>query len=427
MIEQSSGTCEDAGERRAIEELVRINVDAANSTPCYAKRGQHPKHHGCVAATFTVLDSVPTDLRQGLFAKPQSFDALIRFSNGRQQDDRHADAHGMAIKLLHVPGAKLLEGQESQTAQDFVLVDSDVFFTGDMSEYMFLNRGLLGKDQTLLEKLGFWVRLIFCHPFLLIRILKFTGKKPSSPLTSSYFSAVPFSIGRQAVKYVARPRSNAADRPVTTTNGLSEALARSLANETFSFDFGVDVQTDANSQPIEDPTVSWSRLADGRREWLARIEIQKQSVDPHSALAENLAYSPWHGLIEHRPLGLINHMRRPVYRSMAIHRHELNQVFPVDTSEVPATAGCAQHAGTGEEPAAAPSFAERSGGRAARGSGGAWKPARFIIGLFLAAACVLFEVKKFATAPWPPDNWICSVAGKSALNATMLSIKRRLY
>src|SRR5579862_8452190 len=113
MIEQGAETCDDGGERQATEELVRINIGAADSTPCYAKRGQHPKHHGCVAATFTVLDGVPSDLRQGLFAKPQSFDALIRFSNGRQQYDRRADAHGMAIKLLHVSGAKLLEGQET--------------------------------------------------------------------------------------------------------------------------------------------------------------------------------------------------------------------------------------------------------------------------------------------------------------------------
>jgi len=228
------------------------------------------------------------------------------------------------------------------------------------------------------------------------------------------------------VKYVARPLSNTTDEPVTTANGLSEALVRSLANGTVTFDFGVDVQTDANSQPIEDPTVSWSRHPEGRREWLARIEIPKQSVDPHSALAENLAYSPWHSLTEHRPLGLINHMRKPVYRSMAIHRHELNQVFPVDTSEVPLTAGCA-HRASSEDPAIAQSPDERSGSSAARQSGGAWKPLRLIVGLLLAAACVLLEVKKFGTAPWPPDNWICGVAGKSVLSATMLSIKRRLY
>ena len=42
----------------------------------------------CVRATFQVLDNIPTRYKVGLFAKPASYQALIRFSNGPQADDR---------------------------------------------------------------------------------------------------------------------------------------------------------------------------------------------------------------------------------------------------------------------------------------------------------------------------------------------------
>jgi hypothetical protein len=329
----------EVASRDALDELVRVNIESADSTPCHARRAQHPKHHGCVAATFTVLETVPADLRAGIFEKPQSFEAWIRFSNGRQRDDRLADAHGMAIKLLDVPGEKLIEGHENETAQDFLLVDNDVFFTGDLPEYFFMNRGFLARNQSFAQKCAFWFRLLLFHPMLLVRMSKFAGNKPRSPLGSTYHSAVPFTLGNRAVKYVARPRSRRPQTPLTSADGLADALVSGLANNAFAFDFGVDVQTDARSQPIENATVSWSAHG-ARREWLAHIEIHKQAVDPHSSLAENLAFSPWHARVEHRPLGAINAVRKPVYQRAAIHRHRLNDISPADTSEVPGTPGC---------------------------------------------------------------------------------------
>ena len=46
--------------------------------------------------------------------------------------------------------------------------------------------------------------------------------------------------------------------------------------------------------------------------------------------------SPWHGLRQHEPLGHINRLRKPIYRSLAIWRHELNGVVPADTAGIPA-------------------------------------------------------------------------------------------
>jgi hypothetical protein len=321
-------------ESAAFEAIEEVNEAAAPSQPGAARRAQHAKHHGCVTATFTIRDDIPADLRHGVFATVASYPAKIRFSNGRQTDDRTGDAHGMAIKLLDVPGTKLLEGQETQRAQDFILVDSETFFTGDLDLYVRLNQGLMQPNQRLWDKLAFGFWLFVLHLPLALRAKRFASRTPTSPLTQSYFGAVPCSIDKTPVKWVAQPASTRTARPLDGPDGLSEALRRDLAEAPFVFDFGVDVQTDPQRQPVDDPTVAWSQVG-ARRVWLARLEIAAQAVEPHAALAEDIAYSPWHGLVAHMPLGAINRARKSVYRKLAIHRHQLNGVTPADTSELP--------------------------------------------------------------------------------------------
>ena len=60
---------------------------------------------------------------------------LIRFSNARVEDDQHPDGLGMAIKLMDVPGPKLLEAEGQEQTHDFILLDSPVFFIKNAIEY----------------------------------------------------------------------------------------------------------------------------------------------------------------------------------------------------------------------------------------------------------------------------------------------------
>jgi hypothetical protein len=326
----------NAGEQALIEQLVRDNIDSAKATPGPARRGQHPKHHGCVRATFAVNEQAPRDLRVGIFAQPQQFEALIRFSNGRRSDDRKADAHGMAIKLLNIPGRKLIPGRESETTHDFILVDSETFFSGDLAEYLDFARGVQKIRRNLLYATVVFPRMLLFHTALLKRVRRFISHRPTSPLTSWYFSSVPYRLGDRFVKYVVRPGSTFSEHArVSEPDGLSKALRDHLRTTEAVFDFGVDVQTNSTTQPIEDPTVSWSAQDGARREWLASITIPQQDIGTNSSLAENIAFSPWHALPEHEPVGAINRARMPVYREMAKLRHESNGVVPTDTSEPP--------------------------------------------------------------------------------------------
>ena len=320
-------------EKATIERLIEINLSTLEPNSRPAPRGQHPKHHGCVTAKFAVERDLPADLRIGVFANPKEFDALIRFSNGKEMDDRTPDAHGMAIKLLDVPGPKLLEGHEGETAHDFVLVDSEVFFSVGLKGYPEFNRDAVKAKNGGMRRALFLAKYLLLNRKMLSDAKSFSDQTPSSPLASNYWSTTPYRLGGYAVKYMAAavpsPPPNGAG--VKTENGLSEALVAQLAAGPANFDFGVHIQSDAVNHPIEDATISWSKEG-ARFVRLATIRIGQQSVDPRSDQAERLVFSPWHALDEHRPLGAINRARRDVYAKMAKRRHELNGVTPAGSS-----------------------------------------------------------------------------------------------
>src|SRR5207247_11151451 len=90
------------------------------------RRDAHAKTHGCVLGDFTVMNTSGTPFHQGLFAKEETHKAWIRYSSGSTalQSDLAPDARGMAVKVLKVPGQKLLEGEELARTQDFVMINS---------------------------------------------------------------------------------------------------------------------------------------------------------------------------------------------------------------------------------------------------------------------------------------------------------------
>ena len=122
-------------EAAQIENIVRLTVAQMKKRYSGEKpvlRGVHPKDHGCVMATFRVLDTLPEELRVGVFAKPGlEYQAWIRFSNAAvlAEADSSATEHGsrgMAIKLLKVEGTSLIKKYEPLT-QDFLMVNHPVF------------------------------------------------------------------------------------------------------------------------------------------------------------------------------------------------------------------------------------------------------------------------------------------------------------
>ncbi|MBV8382842.1 MAG: hypothetical protein JOZ63_09550 [Planctomycetaceae bacterium] len=145
----------DAFDRVAAASLKLLDLDRRP-----VPRDQHPKHHGCVRAKFVIAEGLEPPYRKGLFQHERVYDAWIRFSNGRQRDDRKGDVHGMAVKVMGVEGPKALPDAPDGLTQDFVMVDHPVFFLRGVEDYADFSDAVLaarGKRSSAVRNLLSWV------------------------------------------------------------------------------------------------------------------------------------------------------------------------------------------------------------------------------------------------------------------------------
>ena len=339
-----------------------------------ARRDAHPKHHGCVDATFTVHDRIPKELRRGVFSTPREYRALVRFSNAlKVQHDLKPDARGLAIKLLHVHGHRVrinslstwseLPMPEGVDTQDFLLVTHSEFFAANAAEFMDVPAAIIGSKSVI----SLVSKILKCYiginpPRFRWRSLKalvMTMRITSNPLFLKYFSQVPCRLGRthdaateswQSAKFCVRPRQRPSwsERlafwftmvpwvPLALTgrlrrheNFLRSALNRYLTARGAEFTFYVQLRTDPKRMPLDDATRPWSeRLSPYVA--VATLTIHREPryadasfADDRMAVGEHLTFSPWHALEDHRPLGSINRARRFVYARVSQMRHCLN-------------------------------------------------------------------------------------------------------
>jgi hypothetical protein len=300
-------------------------------------RSQHPKGHAVVQAIFRVHE-VPETYRRGVFARARQFAAWIRFSNGKETDDLKPDVHGMAIKLLNVPGAKAAPEEANPSTQDFVLADHPVFFAKDAQSFLQFV-ALKGKQGAALKKAQDEgtsaaeladlereqkIQLVTAFPVI---AEFFTSAR--SPLALEYFSQTPYRLGDHVVKYFVTPvdvrptEGSVPDSPNVLRDSVRQVLTTERSDA--RFEFGVEVQTDPASMPIDDATKKWDSP---ERVTLASITIPPQdfSSEERQAFGEALSFSPWHSLPEHQPLGTINRARRDVYLDSSVTRHEATGV-----------------------------------------------------------------------------------------------------
>jgi hypothetical protein len=128
------------------------------------------------------------------------------------------------------------------------------------------------------------------------------------------------------MKFSARPTLDPIAPPAAASaDYLREAMVAHLARADAVFEFQVQVQEDPVAMPVEDPTVPWDEARFPYRT-VARLRIPAQEFDTpeRRSFGENLSFTPWHAIAEHRPLGGINRTRKKVYTVLSRARHELN-------------------------------------------------------------------------------------------------------
>ena len=290
-----------------------------------ARRDAHPKAHGCVRAEFQVLETLPKHLAKGLFIPGKKYQAWIRFSNGSPdatQADIKKDARGMAIKVLAVSGAKRLEDEIA--TQDFIMINHPVFFVNDPNRYMSFMQDI--NSDRFFRKL----HIPFALGFKGTRIALNLRTTIANPLQTRYWSMVPYQLGigpdRQAVKYSARSCTAAVD-PIPNHpkhDFLRDALGTSLQKGDACMEFLVQPRT-SNTLLVEDAMTEWKETQAPFYQ-VATIRIPQQVFDSpdQNKFCENLSFTPWHALPEHKPLGAINRMRKVIYDRISQVRHEMN-------------------------------------------------------------------------------------------------------
>jgi Catalase len=319
--------------RRAVERIMEDSY--ATTRPVL--RGQHPKTHGCVKAELIVGDDVPRDLARGIFSRPRTYDAWVRFSSSalHPKPDYDRDAHGAALKVMGVSGPRAYNTAPSDT-QDFLFVNDPVFFCRDALEYAdfaeTVERGEGGsKLRAVARTSAFFLgpnRRTF-RPRQLANLARVVSRKVDNPLDIRYWSQTPYLLGTRPVKYSLKPVPGPPVDGAAKDGAqrLAEALARTLRFRDARFELQAQRWIDEATTPVEDPTVRWDESVSPFMK-VATVHIPSQDAATQERFndGEVLSFTPWHSLEAHKPLGGINRARQAAYDASAALRERHNGV-----------------------------------------------------------------------------------------------------
>lgn len=322
-------------EEESLDAIIQLMSEQMRGhfPPGKFERGGNTKTHGLVRASVTVRDDVPERMRRGIFATQRSYPAWVRFSGPGPDVPRDIQDVGfvsMAIKLMDVPGPKIMD--DEQFTQDLICICTPTFVTPnsrenaklqdwslrDMPIYYFLNP----KDSHLLD-------------FLMQSLWNETQY---NPLGQRYYSCVPYLLGEgQAMQYSFAPRSTVDSRipgiPFgrVPDNYLRDNMISTLARQDVEFDLLVQLQTDAHRMPIENAAVRWPEKLSPFIP-VATIHIPRQSFASQAQFdfTRQLTLNPWHCLHEHRPLGNQSRARRRMYYELSRYRQRMNNASHVE-------------------------------------------------------------------------------------------------
>jgi hypothetical protein len=305
-------------------------------------RSVHAKAHGLLVGEFIVDAGLPPVLAQGVCAAPARHPGVLRLSTipGDILPDDVSTPRGLALKLLDVGGARL-PGSEGDATQDFLFVNGPSFQQPDARGFARSLKLLAATTdkaehakQLLSAVLRGAERLVEGAGGSSATLMALGGHPETNPLGDSWYSQVPVLWGEHFGKLSLRPLSpglvalartavDLAGRP----DGLREAIAAHFAGQGGEWELRVQLCTDIERMPIEDASKVWDEALSPYRR-VARLVVPPQPAwDAVRARAsdELLAFSPWHGIAAHRPLGSVMRLRRQAYANAQRFRAERNQ------------------------------------------------------------------------------------------------------
>lgn len=312
------------GEEELFERLARTLVEGRSGEG----RTLHRYSQVGLEGRFIVSEKIAAPYAQGLFARPGTYECYVRFSSGagRAQSDRLPDVRGIAVKVVGVPGTKVIPPLAEAQTQDFLAILSKTFAIPDAETFVGIVAAAPGGPLKILRYL--MGRVGFFGALRLAGALGAAQDKGTVSLAErTFYVPLPIRWGDQAAKVRFRPSEvPASPAPVPPgERGLSEALRARVRSAPLTLVVEAQLFVDEQRTPIEDGAVEWTEAVAPFVE-VARIEIPAQDPDSARGLllgqtCEAMSFDPWHALIEHRPLGSIMRARNAAYRVSTMARN----------------------------------------------------------------------------------------------------------
>jgi catalase len=307
----------------------------------HAVRSVHAKAHAILEGTLTIDANLPSELSQGLFAKPGSHKVYLRVSTnaGDILPDAISLPRGLAIKVLDVDGERLA-GAEG-TTQDFVMVNGNIFQAKTADKFL-SSLKLLAKTTDRLEGTKKVMSTVMRSVNIALSldgiksptVASLGGAPNVDPLGETYYSVTPFRYGDHVAKFSVAPHSsNLTERTGAEIDASNrrDAIREAVQTEMHAIDgvweFRVQLARDLTKQPVEDPTVEWNE-DDAPFQRVGIITVNRQDSWEASlveAVDKNMRFSIWTGLAAHQPLGNINRARKAPYQHSAKFRAAFNK------------------------------------------------------------------------------------------------------
>ncbi|WP_347558941.1 catalase family protein [Robbsia sp. KACC 23696] len=328
-----------------IEALHTIQAITTEDYPT-AVRSVHAKSHGIVKGTVQVLDNLPPQLAQGLFAKPAHYPVVMRFSTnpGDILDDRVSTPRGLALKIMLPDDAAteggVAAGLDGTFSQDFVMQNAPKF-TAPTPKAFLGNLKLLAKTTDKAEGLKVALSAVLRGTESLIEkvgsesgAIKSMGGHPMTHvLGETFYTMVPLLYGEYYGKVSVAPVSpglqSLTDQAVSlkdNPDGLRAAVVAFFSQNDAEWEIRVQLAADREQFPIEDASQEWPESVSPYVA-VARITVPKQdawSAEVERSIDQCSGFSPWHCLSAHRPLGGIMRSRKPAYEASQRHRFSAN-------------------------------------------------------------------------------------------------------
>ena len=342
-----------AGEDGTIAEIIATMTSESRKVAAregHTVRASHAKASAFLKGELRVLDGLPPELRQGLFAEPATYPVAVRMAQGPGEHlpDSVSTHRGMAIKVLGAAGPKV-DGHAEDT-QDFVLATGPVFPNADAATFLSAIKGIekhAGQHDALKEAVSNTARQLD-KVVMAVKgdhspLLDFFGHTPRHPLADTYYSQAALRYGDYVAKLSAVPVSPGqgalGDGPMDTSgrpDAFRDATVAYFGEEGAEFEIRVQLCTDLKTMPVEDASVRWPEDESPYRA-VARLVLPRQDALGEARrvfMTERMSFRPTHSLAAHRPLGSLMRARLKTYPALAAYRRSQNGADPAEPTSL---------------------------------------------------------------------------------------------